>query len=406
MKLPISGFTTPPNQVADAVIAGHMARIRDVILARGAGRLSAIVLTGGFGRGEGGIEQRPDGSWRPVNDYDILAVTRGNSLLTRLWLRRRLKQNEPSLFRELGIRVDIACKTPAILERLAPTVEAYEMAVGHKVLWGEPAALERIRWRDSADLPASEAVRYLYNRGAALLWSRLILEETPQPAEERRRFVLVALHKAWLAWGDAVLLVNRRYAARYAGRQALLEEVRPDLDMSLNAGGQRFGTLAEIYAEALRFKLQPDFGRWAAADLVSTLAETIRRHEQIWRWVEARRGQRVLSWQEYLHRPAPVLSAPAGLAQRLYHAGLNLWRIRSLSLPFLFAHPDERLARALPLLLFNEDDSQDAAARRALATLLGAPANATPRQLSRRFITIWHPGSPFLSDSEAKAGVA
>jgi hypothetical protein len=60
----------------------------------------------------------------------------------------------------------------------------------------------------------------------------------------------------------------------------------------------------------------------------------------------------------------------------------------------------------LPLLLFNEDDSQDTAARRALATLLGAPANATPRQLSRRFITIWHPGSPFLSDSEAKAGVA
>jgi len=403
MSLSAGPLTASADPTADQLIGRHLARIRHAILAScGAGNIACIALVGGFGRGEGGVRRTPDGTLRPVNDYDILVVTRREGLLARLWLRRCLKRQEPALTGELGIRVDIACKTPAMLRAWPACVEAYEVAVGHQVLWGDEAPLQRIPWREAAALPVSEASRYLFNRGAALLWARRLVEAQgpgrcfvalsmtdsrmgPGMTNEQR-FILVAIQKAWLAWGDAVLLLNGRYTALYRDRAGRLAEIElpPALDF-----------VARRYPEALHFKLQPDFAPYAAADLPTLLDETIQRHERVWRWVEMARGAPAAApaafWRAYHRRRGPRLGERG---RRLYHLALNLWRVRPRTLAGLLEHPEERLAGALPLLLF--DVAWDQALAATLAASFGLSRPADRASLSDRLIALWHPGEPFV----------
>jgi glycosyltransferase involved in cell wall biosynthesis len=413
------------DPAADAVIAGHMAQVRDAILCCGAGNIACIALTGGFGRGEGGVRRDDAGVPRPVNDYDILVVTRRNGLLGRLWLRRCLKRQEPALTAALGIRADIACKTPRMLRRWPASVEAHEVAVGHKVLWGNGAPLDAIPWRDAAALPASEASRYLFNRGAALLWARRLAGDPTT----HWRFILIAIQKARLAWGDALLLLAGRYTARYAERIGRLADLHLPPDLS---------DLPALYDAALRFKLQPDFAPFPAGDMPALLEETSAIHERVWRWVETRRAaeqtaeaQSTQSWEkgkehseegqvahsgslcalcasavkfdsafwlDYSRRPEPRLrAAPLSWSARLYHLGLNLWRVRPRNRSGWFEHPEERLARALPLLLFLSDFYLPAGE---VAAQLGLRLPAEPAlwraALSDRLIALWHPGAPFV----------
>ena len=388
-------FTIPHNPLADEVVAGHMRQIRDAILDMGSRNVLSIVLTGGFGRGEGGVVSDGRGSYLPVNDYDMLVVTRRDDLPSRLWLRRRLKALEPALSRACGARVDIACKTPRMLRDAPYTVDAYETAAGHMLLWGSEEPLERIRRRRAEDLPLVEATRYLYNRGAALLWARRMLAAGVQLDEDHWRFLLIAIQKARLSWGDALLLANRRYTVRYRERGERLGEVSlPDeLDF-----------LPDAYGEALRFKLEPDFETYRSADMPALLEETISRHEIVWRWVEVtrcmeRREKDDFWLAAYLSRDTRLRNDDdlPGVGARLYNLGLNVWRALPRTSRLLFEHPEERLVRLLPLLLFVDDD--EALPWPAMGALLGIGRQALrddPRAvLSDRFIAVWHPGPPF-----------
>ena len=103
-------------------------------------------------------------------------------------------------------------------------------------------------------------------------------------------------------------------------------------------------------------------------------------------------------WLDYSRRPEPRLrAAPLGWSARLFHLGLNLWRVRPRAGPGWLDHPEERLARALPLLLFASDFYLPAAE---LAAQLGLhlPADSAlwRAALSDRLIALWHPGDPFV----------
>jgi len=399
VSLELGHFTTPPNPPADRLIAAHMARIRDAILECGAGNIACIALTGGFGRGEGGVTSAADETYRPVNDYDLLIVTRRDGLVPRLALRRCIKRREPALSAELGIRVDIAVKTPRMLRGWPATVEAHEVAAAYQLLWGDAAALDEIRWRSPASLPASEASRYLFNRGAALLWARRLLAAPAPLDEERWQFVVIATEKAQLAWGDALLLLAGRYVARYGERHARL------LELSLPA---ELAFVADVYRDALRFKLEPAFEPFRHVDLAAWLVATIQSHERVWRWVETQRSWDqpapaglpgpAAFWLDYYARPGPRLSMPthhAGLRASLYALALNLWRVRPRAWRGWLEHPEERLVRILPLLLFVEDAGILPLAQMAAQLGCGVPAGAWRERLSDRFIAIWHPGIPF-----------
>lgn len=389
-------FTASGDPAAEPVIAGHVRQIRERILALGPRYISCIVLTGGFGRGEGGVTTDGLGAPRPVNDYDLLVVARGNSLPAFLRLRQRLKDLAPALSRACGLRVDIACKTPRMLGRMPHTVEACEMALAHHLIWGDAAPLEAIRWREPAMLPKREASRYLFNRGAALLWARQMVQQAGQFDEDRWRFVLIAIQKARLSWGDALLLLHGRYVPRYSQRMGRLTEpaLPPVLDF-----------VPEAYREALQFKLFPDFGALRSADLSDWLDDTIERHQVVWEWMESGEDMSDLQgiglWLERFDSDEPLLreadSTGRPVGERLSNLSLNLWRVRPRTTRLLFHHPEERLVRVLPLLLFAGEDAT--LPWPAMARLLGEALHGVDggirERLSDQLVRIWHPGPPY-----------
>jgi len=378
----------------EGIIAGHMAMIGEAVRRAAGDDIACVALTGGFGRGEGGVAPQTDGALWPANDYDLLVVLRGDALWTWWRVRARLKELEPALSRACRLRVDFACKTPAMLRRAPHTVEMLECALAHWVLWGDDRVLELIPWRDAAALPASEAVRYLFNRGAALLWSRRMMEDGRPLDEPRARFVQTAIRKAHLAWGDALLLLEGRYTPRYAARPERLASG------ALPAG---LAFIPDIYADAVCFKLQPDFRRMGESQLQAELEESIQKHELVWRWAEGRRWgedtQRPDFWPHYYARRRPVLRESAGrpgAGEGLFNLMVNLGRLRPYTLAGWMEHPHERLARLLPLLLFLPDEEVP---WEAVGRELGVPARrwkpAPRRILSDRFLHVWHPGPPF-----------
>ncbi len=386
-------FTVTGNPDVEQLIAGHMRYIRQAVLEAAGGMVRCIALTGGFGRGEGGAAPDEHGRLRPVNDYDILVVCRQDGWLAWWRLRRRLKALEPALSRHCGLRVDLACKTPGMLASAPLTVESYETALGHQVLWGDGSVIEVMPWRDAGLLPPWEAARYLFNRGAALLWSQRMLEDEPF-TEPIRRFVHIAVQKARLSWGDAALILHRRYDAVYRRRPALLEACPLPAEL---------GFIRPAYAEAVQDKLMPAFPLYDRSQLQHLLDETINHHEAVWRWVETERGTAQghgqTFWPSFFACAAPLLRDPSirlSLSARLYHLIVTAARLRPLTLELWGEHPAEHLVRVLPLLLFLPADEVPwpAVARR--LGCLGRDWERSPRQiLGRRFIRAWHPGPPY-----------
>jgi hypothetical protein len=89
---------------------------------------------------------------------------------------------------------------------------------------------------------------------------------------------------------------------------------------------------------------------------------------------------------------------PAGLSAKLYALALNVWRVRPRAKRGWLQHPEERLARILPLLLFVEDAGGLPLGQMAAQLGCSAPGADWRARLSDRLIAIWHPGSPFVSD--------
>ncbi len=387
-------YTLTSDPEVERMIAGHMHHICQEIVSRLGDRISCIALTGGFGRGEGGAAPDAHGRLYPVNDYDILVVCRRDDLLTWWKVRRELKRLEPALSRHCGLRVDLACKTPRMLASAPLSVEAYETAVGHQVLWGNGNPLAAIPWRDAGLLPPWEATRYLFNRGAALLWARMMLDEQDPLTDAGRRFICIAVQKARLSWGDAILILHRRYDAVYRRRPSLLDAcpIPAELDF-----------VRPAYLLAVRDKLMPAFPPFDGFELHELLQDTIARHERVWRWVEEQRGtgQGNLHdfWRSFFRKPTPLLrdpSAPLSAGRRFLHCAALMARLRTMS-PRLWKEPlEEHLVRVLPLLLFlpAEEVPWQEVARR--LGCLGWGWHRAPRQvLSRRFIRARHPGPPY-----------
>ena len=122
----------------------------------------------------------------------------------------------------------------------------------HRLIWGDAAPLEAIRWREPEHLPAVEAVRYLFNRGAALLWARRMLETSvggrPRPAGNSSG---LPSRRPGSPGAMRMLLWHGRYTTRYGERMDRLAGILASARTGLR-GRTRI-------AEALRFKLQPDF---------------------------------------------------------------------------------------------------------------------------------------------------
>ena len=285
-------LTAWDDPAIDAHVAGLLARVVEAVVARLGPELAGILLSGGFGRGEGGVLRRADGSLHVVNDFDIELVYREplgalpSKLRVQLRHRRALRSLAEALAREFGMKqVDLTLRGQGTLRRRSGRLADFDLQHGHRLLWGEAdpcAAMPRL---GASDIAPFEGTWLLRNRGIGLLLARLYLDRGGLDDAERENFY-IEINKAWLAMGDALWILAGRYTVRYADRAAAFETLR-------GQGFAQHDALASGYRRACEYKLRPVAEPYPGVDAGALWESTVSLYSGFFLWFESRRlGQR------------------------------------------------------------------------------------------------------------------
>lgn len=367
-----AGFTASGDEVAEARVARDASALVALLRAT-LPDIRAVFLVGGYGRGEGGVYAGPSGP-EPFNDYDILAVVEGGGPLRLRRAKHRLSAVRERLHATAGVPVDVALQERRALRRVPLSILWYEMAAGHRLVWGDAAAGEFPRF-DPRDLPLDEAILLLTNRGSSLLL-RAAGRGRPGPPQSVSVHDATDAMKLVLAWGDTLLLRARQYTVSYRDRLSRLEE--------LDDAGPFGDEVKRWYRRAVEFKLSPDPQAVSPEDVEGVA----RLHGRFLEWFESTRHGPVRSWAQYaspgVHKLRRVLPSARMLAKHSLRLGVP----RDLTnLRFHVAPTYERLVSVLPLLLLSEDPSDWKSA----AHLLNSPERGGQHweSTARRYLALW-----------------
>ena len=240
-----TSYTIVPSrelaELLDSVRQGIAAEIDALRLPK----LAQVVLGGGYGRGEGGVRHTPQGD-RPYNDLDFFVFSDGAGRRERRAIEAALKTLSERWEKKLGIAVDFSpVKNLDSLSGVGATLMFQELRRGWKPVWGDAGFARYIPEREAAKLPITEAVRLLLNRGMGLILAGNELKKGGDPD-----FIMRNLHKSVLGGGDALLIASGNY--RWHGAERVEALRRYAAENVLIPG------FAERYAEAFRYKTEPD----------------------------------------------------------------------------------------------------------------------------------------------------
>ena len=197
------------------------------VRACGVPRLAGVWLGGGYGRGEGGVRRAADGSARPYNDIDLFVFMDGASSAEKDACARALAPVAAKYAAVFGADVDFCRpRNPADYKKDEGRLMIQELKRGHVALLGGPGLLDHVRTLSADELPQTEAVRLLMNRGMGLILAAREARSLRTPASAA--FFLRNVNKAVLGAGDARLLADGRYAWTIGERAARLGDARYD----------------------------------------------------------------------------------------------------------------------------------------------------------------------------------
>lgn len=258
-----TGYTAWNDASVDRYVHGQLDLIVQRVCALFGSRVRAIVLTGGFGRGEGSVLRRGDGTLRVINDYDVDVVLGGRvnaafgGFISKLRFRRPIQRLARNLAIELGIKqIDIGLRNAVIIpETEEVRLVDFDLRHGHRLLYGETDPLSALPDYRADQIAKFEATWLLRNRGIGLLLARLYLGEYGRLADENRENFYIEINKAFLAAGDALFILRGRYVCSYAQRAFRIEELVAD-DIGAMAG------LRDVYRRAAEYKLRPIEGMY------------------------------------------------------------------------------------------------------------------------------------------------
>jgi len=287
--------------------------IRRVVPAK---RLAAIVLGGGYGRGDGGMRITDQGP-SPYNDYDLFVLLRGASYWRRRSIRRCLAEQRPRWESALDLEVETAVCTEPGLCRSPLTLARFDLAWGHRVLWGDASIRDALELPRGGTLPLVEGARLLVNRGSLLAYCKGRQVPRSELAPAQRGRVIRYLYKAILACGDAVLMSAGCYATDSDLRVARLRNVAGPPSMRLDA----LRTWYAYVVDSRRVGLETIPPGCTSLDAFFERVWLL--YEQVHRWFEGERlGVKPLRWTDYIRAPFnkyPLSDGTARYADRARH---------------------------------------------------------------------------------------
>jgi hypothetical protein len=192
-------------------------------------RLAGVVLGGGYGRGEGGVIEE----CRLSNDLDFFAITEdGASAAEIAAIAAALEPISKEWTARIGINVDFTVRTPWRIKHDERRLMIQELVRGYFDVAGErgETLFSAIRRIDAAEIPWTEAVRLMMNRGMGLMLAHGEMEDGEMGNGERGTgngergsdFIVRNINKCVLGAGDARLIARRAYAWRLAERASAL----------------------------------------------------------------------------------------------------------------------------------------------------------------------------------------
>ena len=208
--------------------------------------IAGVVLGGGYGRGEGGVRHTPQGD-KLYNDLDFFVFGNQASRRQKQDTERALKDISRTWKERLGIDVDFSpVKNLTALSRVSSTLMYQELLRGWRPVWGDVRLEDWIPALEPQEIPFTEAVRLLLNRGMGLVFAGEKLAGNSREED----FIVRNMNKAVLGCGDALLLAAGKYCwtgrervtafNAYAKAQAIQEEY------------------ADAYSAAFNYKLEPE----------------------------------------------------------------------------------------------------------------------------------------------------
>ena len=237
-------LTADPDVEAtlDRVLPAVAAEIEELRLPR----LRAVVLGGGYGRGEGGVLHTPAGG-RLYNDLDFFVFSDGAGPGETDRINRELKTISERWEPQLGIAVDFGpAKNISALQSVSHTLMFQELLRGWLPVWGQADLNAWIKPLEAADIPYSEAVRLLLNRGMGLIFAGEYLKNGRNDPD----FIMRNMNKAYLGGGDALLIAAGKYRWRGRDRVAAYRELVRTEKLSED--------FAALYEKAFGWKLEPE----------------------------------------------------------------------------------------------------------------------------------------------------
>ncbi|MBO4633327.1 MAG: hypothetical protein J5858_15530 [Lentisphaeria bacterium] len=239
-------YTPVPDPAIETVLKSAIEGIAGEIETLHLPKLRAVVLGGGYGRGEGGVRHTPDGG-KPYNDLDLFVFSEDADPGEAARIDRSLKKLAEPWEKKLGIAVDFGpVKNLDSLKSVSHTLMFQELLRGWQPVWGHAELEQWIPALEASDLPYSEAVRLLLNRGMGLVLAGDFLKGKKDDAD----FIVRNMNKAVLGGADAQLIASGNY--RWSGRDrvtAFADHVRRE---KLPA------EYAVFYEKAFRWKLEPE----------------------------------------------------------------------------------------------------------------------------------------------------
>ena len=305
----VAGEAPAMDRLVEETIKGVGAEVEALAVPR----LQGVVLGGGYGRGEGGVFDLPDGVQHLSNDLDFFAVTeKGVSGRDIRAIADALAPVSERWTAKLGIEVDFVVRTPWRMRHDQDRVMIQELMHGYFDVVGKKGEemFVEIERRPASAFPWAEAARLLMNRGVGLVLAKCKMESVKcKVAGDVQEFVNRNINKCVLGAGDARLIVRGEYQWRVEDRAAALGDklysaavawkFRPRAESVCDwetararwlevveeamEAGRRTGALRRSLYQAARWVVRRrtlgnwrTFGQVAAARLLQALAEVVR----------------------------------------------------------------------------------------------------------------------------------
>jgi hypothetical protein len=280
-ELSSSEFVTAqaPAGVINA-ICEETCRVGETEFGRG---LRALILTGSFARGEGSFIRR-DGTCQALSDAEFMVVLTDSVRLPSTTEQRELQHNISHAIQARGLNCSLSFGFvhADFLQKLQPSIFAFELRACGQVLLGDASVLSLAPKFGISEIPLEDAWRLLCNRLVECLeilgWLESQCESVPPQ-------VFYRIVKLYLDMCTSLLVFCGAYEPRYARRADILSELAQSEPTDAPFSLEEFsGKVSAATRFKLSSKSRESFDISNRNEMALVTVEAMKYARELWRW--------------------------------------------------------------------------------------------------------------------------